>query len=302
MKENNIINEALEIMDSSIKEAYDFLVGKQSFIEDKTGQIYNFLYCLAALCELEEEALKWLEIAIIEEKLWYRPEVFEDEDLDLIRDSLRFQKCVSLSNFRYESVLKKAKSVCTWSEKTSDHLLLVLHGNQQNNDITRSYWTSLEGDYQVEYLQSSELDSKDLYRWEIDGNGYKELLKALGEIEVNKYETVSLAGFSAGCQVILKALTKGFYVCSKVILVAPWIPEVEKNAEYTVKLLASHHVELEVLCGTKDEDCLPFAKILVEEAKAHDLDVRYKWMNGLNHEYPDELNEVLKSLKEESYK
>lgn len=237
MKENNVINEALRLMDNSIREAYDYLVVNEASVEDRTGQLYNFLYCLAALSNMEDESLSWLEEAVINRKMWYRPEVFDDDDLDLIRETLRFQKCLSLSNIRYENALKESKSICTWKIKTKDDLLLVLHGNQQNIDIARQDWDQFSDQYQVEYLQSSEIDSKDLYRWEIEGNGYKELLKVLEKIEMTEYKTVSLAGFSAACHVILKALTNGFSVCNKVILQSPWIKDLDHEYPPNLKQL-----------------------------------------------------------------
>lgn len=293
MKENNIINEALKIMDNSIADAYKYLVENEAQVKDRTGQLYNFLYCLAALSDKEEEALTWLEEAIIVKKMWYRPEVFEDDDLDLIKENLRFQKCVNLSNFRYENALKEAKSICTWEEKTKDNLLLVLHGNQQNINIAREDWEQFSDDYQVEYLQSSELDSQDLYRWEVDGNGYKELLKALETIDTNDYKTITLAGFSAGCQVILNALTEGFFVCNKVILQSPWIPTIENNHKEVVKVLHNHKTELLLICGEEDEDCLPLAKQLVQSGEEVSLAVSSHWIAGMDHEYPENFKEIV---------
>lgn len=293
LKENNIINEALGLMDNSIREAYDYLVVNEELVEDRTGQLYNFLYCLAALSNLEEESLSWLEEAIVNQKMWYRPEVFEDDDLDLIRETLRFQKCVSLSNFRYESALKETKSICTWENKTKGDLLLVLHGNQQNIEIARKDWDQFKDAYQVEYLQSSEIDSKGLYRWEIEGNGYKELLKTLEKIGINKYKTVTLAGFSAGCHVILKALLDGFFVCNKVILASPWIPEIIDNHKDVVRILNTHKIELVVICGEEDEDCLPLAKQLIKAAREVRLDIKAHIIKGLDHEYPSNLKQLI---------
>lgn len=293
LKENNIINEALRLMDDSIKEAYEYLVKNERFVSDRTGQLYNFLYCLAALLDLEDEALKWLEEAIIDQKIWYRPEVFEDEDLDSIRDSLRFQKCVNLSNFRYENALNEAKSICTWQEKTKEDLLLVLHGNQQNINIARQEWEQFNEDYQVEYLQSSTLDSKNLYRWNLDGDGYKELLKALENIEINKYKTVTLGGFSAGCHVIIKALVEGFFVCDKVILQSPWIPEIRDNHKDVVNILHNHGIELVIICGSDDEDCLPLATTLIEASKENELVLNAHIIKDLGHEVPNKLKQLV---------
>lgn len=276
----------MKIMDESILDAYDFLVKNEKAVEDRTGQLYNFLYCLAALAEQEEEALTWLEEAIINRKMWYRPEVFEDDDLDLIKENLRFQKCVNLSKFRFENAIMEAKSICTWETVSHDNLLLVLHGNQQNIQIARENWDQLNHKYQVEYLQSSQLDSKDLYRWEVDGDGYKELLKALENIDTTRYKSVTLAGFSAGCHVILKALVDGFFVCNKVILQSPWIPEITENHKEVVKVLMNHKVDMTLICGDKDEDCYPLAKLLEQSCTQAGVHINCHWIEGMDHEYP----------------
>jgi len=53
-----------------------------------------------------------------------------------------------------------------------NNLMLILHGNQQNNDISKESWQFIyRNKYQVEYLQSKEIDSYNLFIWEDKGNG-----------------------------------------------------------------------------------------------------------------------------------
>ena len=65
-------------------------------------------------------------------EMWYRPEVFGDEDLDSIRYSNRFIVCYDVSKERYLQALENARPIRTWKTKRADDLLLILHGNQQN--------------------------------------------------------------------------------------------------------------------------------------------------------------------------
>ncbi len=181
MKEEQLINHTLNLLeDDDTRKAYEYLVENHDKVGAITGQTYNFLYCLAATSGKKDEAIAWMKEAILDKEMWYRPVVFEDEDLDSIRDHAMFKTCVSKSLERYELALEAAKSVLTWEDKTHDNLMLVLHGNQQNISICRQVWDKVETkSYQIEYLQSEELDSYDLYRWEEDGNGPSQLMKAL---------------------------------------------------------------------------------------------------------------------------
>jgi len=54
----------------------------------------------------------------------------------------------------------------------------------------------------------------------------------------------------------LKALVDGFFVCNKVILQSPWIPEIMENHKDVVRVLNNHKIELLVICGEEDFDRL----------------------------------------------
>lgn len=50
----------------------------------------------------------------MEKGLWYRPEVYEDEDLDSIREDDRFKEYSSLSLVRYLEASKTVETEFTW--------------------------------------------------------------------------------------------------------------------------------------------------------------------------------------------
>lgn len=292
MNETQILNRALEILYADgPSDAYDFLV---THIEPPSSQGYNFLYCLAATSGKKEEALGWLEEAILTKELWYRPEVFEDEDLDAIRDDLRFQACVKKSEVRYLEAVKTAKTECTWTEKTHNHLILSLHGNQQNNEINKSHWHFLEdANYQVAYLQSSELDSCNLFRWEADGTGPNQLKDTMAQIEWQRYEETILCGFSAGCNVILRAINENECSCNKIILQSPWIPIVENDISKLIERLKKADTKVLMICGNNDEDCFLQCKVFETIAHEHDINIKAIYIEGLGHDYPEHFQEIV---------
>lgn len=295
MNEVNLLDATLDVLEKKgTCEAYDYMLATLDTEEKWSSQIYNFLYCLAASSGKNQEAIQWLREAILDKGLWYRPEVFEDEDLDPIRQDQDFLTCLEVSKKKYEEALKKTSTVLSWKEKTKHKLLLVLHGNQQNNEISQSFWSDFkDSNYQVEYLQSKEIDSYNLYRWSDDGDGPKQLSDALETIESLQYEKVVLVGFSAGCNTILRAITEEGIKCDQVILFSPWIPSIESKGHEVIEALKRKNIEVVMICGQRDEDCMPLCKLF--EDKANELEFKYKaiYLNELGHAYPKDLTMMI---------
>ncbi|MCF8020835.1 MAG: hypothetical protein K9L62_15765 [Vallitaleaceae bacterium] len=292
MTETKLLDNTLgRIDETGTGKAYEYLKAHLNKDEDWSSQVYNFLYCLAATSDLPDEALTWLEEAIIEKGQWYRPDVFEDEDLDSIRNEERFHLCEKTSKKRYEDALKEASTEFTLKERLEDNLLVVLHGNQQNNDISRGFWRDISiEDYQVEYLQSKELDSYNLYRWNDDGDGPKQLASAMKKTDDLGFDNKVLAGFSAGCNTILRAIVEEKIVPDKLLLFSPWIPVIEGSMTQIIESLKESAVEVMIVCGELDEDCLPLCKLFEEKANELDYECTIRYIQGLGHEYPEDLS------------
>ena len=284
MNEEQLLDKTLEILRKDGAEgAYAYLLAHKDVLSEPTSQLYNFLYCLASATGKTDEGLAWLREAVVDKGLWYRPEVFEDEDLDNLRHSPAFLEYKQLSDQRYFDAVKTAATLCTWQEVEDDKLALVVHGNQQNMTFGRDYWKHLtDGGFQVEYVQSKTVDSCGLFRWEDEEE--TQLDGIIAGLPWDRYKTRILCGFSAGCNEILRSLTRGFEV-DEIILVAPWMPVTDKPMDNLMKALKNTHIK--IICGENDEDCLPHAKKLAEEAEKHGLSYDLKIIVGLGHSYPD---------------
>ncbi len=291
MTEIKLLDATLELIDDNgTTNAYDYLVSNLNSDDEWSGQVYNFLYCLAATSDKIEEAINWLNEAIMVKGLWYRPEVFEDDDLDVIRDHSDFISCVEISTNRYEEELQNAETVFSWNKKTDDNLLVVLHGNQQNNEISRKFWSELSiPSYQIEYLQSSEIDSYQLYRWSDDGDGPVQLASAFEKVQGEEYGKTVLAGFSAGCNTILRAIISDEFKCDKIILFSPWMPIIESVCDDVIKAIKANGIDLILVCGEQDEDCMPQCRLFEERAIELSFEYRRSYIEGMSHEYPEEL-------------
>lgn len=298
MNENQLINKTLEVLnEESVDMAYEFIIKNKSTLSEYGSQVYNYLYCLAALSDKKEEALKWLEEAILIKGYWYRPEVFKDSDLQSIWDEERFHKCSEISETRYNEVKENSHTLCTWKECRKDKLTLALHGNQQNAGICRENWEVLNTyGYQVEYVQSAVPDSSQLYRWEEEDE--VQLSGVIKSIQWEDYKEHLLCGFSAGCNEILKTVAAGEFLCERIILQSPWIPFIKDNLSSVLLGLKNIHAQVLVICGTLDEDCLPLAKEFVKEAKAYGIPVKEIWVEGLGHDFPEDLEEIIKRFNQ----
>ncbi|MCL2377036.1 MAG: hypothetical protein FWC76_06540 [Defluviitaleaceae bacterium] len=285
MREEQLLDKALEILGKSgAAEAYSYILSNKGLLDGHSSQLYNFLYCLSAAIGAKDEALAWIGEAIVDKGYWYRPEVFEDDDLASIRDEAKFLEYKKISDERYHEALKGASALCTWEEAKSGKLALVLHGNQQNMYSDNGYWKFLEGEgYQVEYVQSRIIDSHMLFRWEDDGE--TQLDGIIEKLPWQRYDTRILCGFSAGCNEILKALVKPTVKCEKIILQSPWIPMIDDNLDNL--LVALGETAIEIICGENDDDCLPHAKKLAEEAAKRGLNCKLEIVPRLGHSYPN---------------
>jgi len=284
MKEEQLLDKTLEILgENGADEAYKYILSEKNQLEEYSSQLYNFLYCLSAVTGAKVESLAWIKESIIDERYWYRPEVFEDSDLDSIRNEAVFLDCRKISDTRYYEALKSAKTLCTWDEVKNTKLALVLHGNQQNMFSDRGYWKFMRDEgYQVEYVQSKIIDSYMLYRWE--DNAETQLDSVIGKLSWDSYSTHALCGFSAGCDEILKTLLNKDIKCEKIILQSPWIPIIDEKLDEV--MLAIENMQIRIICGSNDDDCLTYAEKLAKEADIRGLNCELQVISGLGHSYP----------------
>jgi len=145
----------------------------------------------------------------------------------------------------------------------------------------------------VEYLQSHEIDSYQLYRWEDDGDGPSQVKNALHTIDSSQYTSIILAGFSAGCNTILRAIKEEDVVCDKIILQSPWIPMIENELEDLIDVSLKKEIEILMVCGQNDEVSLSQCVEFDKSAKEAGLKCRTILVDGLGHEYPNDFRDIV---------
>ena len=290
-KENNLLEETLSLAETDYAQAYRFLLAAY---EKKPGdfgpQTLYFLACLAGGAGMPDAALGWLRTAIEKNGWWYRPEVLVDDDLALLEENPEFLSLKARSDARYREAVSAAKSVFSWNGKTADYLFLAVHGNTQNAQTARADWAPiLAGDnhWQLETIQSAEPDGYGTFRWSYDDTSFLPVANALDAMQGEGYEKIACGGFSAGCDMLLRAITFTPARCDLLILQSPWIPVLQEHKAAILQALRQKDIALRIFCGADDEDCLPLAQELSAAANQAGLDAALTVQENCRHQFPE---------------
>lgn len=290
-KENDLLEETLSIAETDYAQAYRFLLAAYEKVPGDFGpQTLYFLACLAGGAGMPDAALGWLRTAIEKNGWWYRPEVLVDDDLAQLEGNSEFIALKARSDARYQETVSAAKSVFSWNGKTADYLFLAVHGNTQNAQTARADWAPiLAGDdrWQLETIQSAEPDGYGTFRWSYDDTSFLPVANALDAMQGEGYEKIACGGFSAGCDMLLRAITFTPARCDLLILQSPWIPVLQEHKAAILQALRQKDIALRIFCGADDEDCLPLAQELSAAANQAGLDAALTVQENCRHQFPE---------------
>ena len=290
-KENDLLEETLSLAETDYAQAYRFLLAAYEKEPGGFGpQTLYFLACLAGGAGMQDAALGWLRTAIEKNGWWYRPEVLVDDDLAQLEGSPEFLALKARSDARYADAVSAAKSVFSWNGKTADYLFLAVHGNTQNAKTAQSDWAPiLAGDdhWQLETIQSAEPDGYGTFRWSYDDTSFLPVANALDVMQGEGYEKIACGGFSAGCDMLLRAITFTPARCDLLILQSPWIPVLQERKAAILQALRQKDIALRIFCGADDEDCLPLAQELSAAANQAGLDAALTVQENCRHQFPE---------------
>ena len=171
MTYTQLLNTALELLDEQgPQQAFDFMQQQSPNVEyANPAQLYNFSYCLAAMCDRTDEAMGLLKEAVYTHGYWYDyTYLMEDEDLAQLRSMPEFETIANLCRQRQQAAQQAAQPVlCCEETQPNKPVVLVLHGDQQNAAITLPYWQPVKQiGYALAAAQSTELQVSDGYLWD----------------------------------------------------------------------------------------------------------------------------------------
>ena len=287
-RENDILEKTLAIAEEGYAAAYRFLLTEYEQRPGDFGpQALYFLACLAGGDGHGSLALAWLDKSIRENGWWYRPEVLEDDDLALLADNPEFLVLKDASDGRYGEAVSESGAVFSWDGKNSDQLFLAVHGNTQNAQVAREDWQALlKPEWQLETIQSAEPDGCGTYRWSYDTTSYVPVAEAIEKVQGAGYEKIVCGGFSAGCDMLLRAIAFSPARCDALVLQSPWIPMLENHAGELIDANRQKNIQVKIRCGSEDEDCLPMAEQLYELLHGAALPVEQVIQPGNRHQFP----------------
>ena len=73
-------------------------------------------------------------------------------------------------------------------------------------------------------MQSAVPDGYGTYRWNYDRVSYKPVAEAMETAQREGYRQIACGGFSAGCDMLLRAILLEPVRCDRLLLQCPWIP------------------------------------------------------------------------------
>ena len=300
----NLLNRTLEIyMKGDHLEAYNFITENYKGIKGNLAQIYNFRYSIASEAGLEELALQIMREAIVEKGFWYQYNyLIKDEDLKSLSKYKEFAELLDICKKRESEAKRNEKPNLKiivpdkMNEQYKHHLIIALHGDQENIEITEDYWIScIDKNYLLALPQSSQIQFSEGYEWKDIEKGSRELKEHYESI-LEKHnidsDNIIIGGFSAGGRVALYSILKDIIQVKGFILVAPWLPEIDKWAPLLDKI-REKGIKGYVVCGDKDDDCYECTRRLTNLLGSKKISYELKIFKGLDHDYPGNFNEIL---------
>jgi predicted esterase len=282
------------------KDAYDLVRAEGAQVGGNQAQVANLEYCLACRLGMKEESLRVLRKAVVSDGYWYGYEyLLKDEDLAGIRESAEFLELAAICREREAEALRTALPALEVHDPNvgSDRpkgLLVALHGNGDGVALNRAQWIdALDAGYLLAMPQSSQLSGWGARTWQDLGKGREELRSHMRALEgKGQGRPFVLGGFSGGARLALRCVLSGDVRPDMVILVSPWLPELEEWRPLLAALdgasMACH-----VFCGSCDADCKDGARNAAEMLSDAGVATEFHLVEGLDHDYPEDFAGLL---------
>lgn len=114
---------------------------------------------------------------------------------------------------------------------------------------------------------------------------YVPVADAIQKMQAEGYQKLVCGGFSAGCDMLLRAITFSSASCDLLVLQSPWIPMLKDHQAALENAVRQKNIPLKIFCGSDDEDCLPVAKRLHEAMTEAGVPVDLVIQAGTRHQF-----------------
>ncbi len=289
-------------------EAYDLVTEFEDKVVGNPAQMLNFRCCFASKLGRKELALGLMREAI-DRGYWYGYDyLLEDDDLAPLRDSPEFKDLAEICREREAEAKRSSepslKIVKARSGQGRPRLLMALHGNGDSVAVIEDYWLPcVDQGYTLALPQSSQITFWGGFTWADLDKGRSEVshhLRAIQEDTAFEPTDNIIAGFSGGAGLALLAVMNGDVTPGGLILVAPWLPDLDKWEKEIISL-GGKGIEYWIICGDQDGDCLDGSKRLSSILEKAGARVRLDIVQELDHDFPVDfetrLSRVLKEFQ-----
>ena len=284
--------------------AYDLMTEAFPHFPEQANFLYNWRYCAAALLGKSDLALQIMQEGL-DAGFWWGEEVLRnDDDLKSLQDLPEFNRLVEMSEARRQAAQAAAKPLALTLPPPTDAtpplpLLLALHGNSANAQLSVQYWQSaVHQGWLTALPQSSQIVMADRYVWndlELGANEIKAHYQELSETHQVDPARVVVGGFSKGGEMALWLALKEVVPLAGFIAVNPGGPFIQETENW--QPLLEERQTLGNLRGLflvgENDGSKENIKALYEMLLSHGLTCELVVAPEIGHEFPGDFDQVL---------
>ena len=269
---------------------------------DSWNQTHYWKICMLGRLGQVDEAVSLLE-EVIEAGYWYSERRLRDDpDLTSLQGDPRYEALVLRSIRRAaerQATVEPAMTVIRPDGPGPFPVLIALHGNSSNPELTAPYWRSAtDHGWLVVVPQSTQSADPDRYNWDDielstkDVLSYTEQLTAEYPVDMSQ---IVLGGFSRGAMLACHLALKWVLDVQGLIMVAPSIRDVQPWKS-EAEMAARQGLWTSIIIGERDTLFYPHAVELHQLLQQHGVPSMLKVYPEMAHAYPLDFADVLGNI------
>jgi predicted esterase len=267
------------------------------------GKAMNMSYNMALVCshlEDYERGFRYLQKAL-ERGHWFGRYALEGDRWAPYREIDGFERFLARNRELMEAAQKAARpklevfAPADREEGKRYPLFIALHGGGENIENFKPRWTSetMEKEFIVAYVQSSQVASMDGFTWEDQEITKREVAEAFEKVRdeypVDTSEVI-VGGFSSGGYASLVVTFSGAVPARGFIILCPPMPDNVTEAEV---LAAKERGVRGTIITTELDTRIPDQRTMADLFKRIGLQYQFILTPNIGHWYPDDLPELI---------
>jgi len=266
---------------------------------DSVAQTTFWRMCFTSLLGRTDEAIALLRGALDAGHWYAEAQLRGDRDLASLQGHPEFEALVKINAARVAEAQAKVKPHIVVIEPGTPPphpLLVALHGNNSNADLTSAYYQAVAAaGWLVALPQSTQVGGQDRYVWNDRAWAAREVTEHVaalgGQYPLDESRAV-ISGFSMGGQVACWLALTGALPVQGMIGVATYLPALEELRPH-IEASAERGLRACLIIGDADSTCYEGTLALHALLQAWGVPSMLKVYPGLAHLYPPDFDRVL---------